>query len=277
MTISVQRRQGTGAWTNVVVDVTSTVATFGATVTSTGNDVVQSYEFRVVLTDQFNRTATATATVTTQKVVLDIHKNEGVGIGKLHEEGALDISGLTHIHGDALRLFNGGNTLQIRSPFANGHGFMSWFGSDGVRKGYVGFGGSDSNIFTVNNESNGELRLYGDKVMVGTTEIASRGSNSNGEYVRFYDGTQICWQRFSVSNMSGGVHTSTRPFPIAFLSGPVMTLSRDGYIGNTAVHDRATMSATEGATEFTFNYFSGTGTGLSGTRGLRYIAIGRWR
>ena len=51
LTISVQRRQGTGSWSNVVSNVTTTSTTFSGTVNSTGNSVTSSYEFRVVVTD----------------------------------------------------------------------------------------------------------------------------------------------------------------------------------------------------------------------------------
>ena len=56
--------------------------------------------------------------------------------------------------------------------------------------------------------------------------IAERGSNANGEYVRFSDGTQICWVTKSFSNIStpnGNVFISSNipwTFPAAFSSRP---------------------------------------------------------
>ena len=102
LSYSIQRRQGTGAWSNVNTGATGSITTSGATgsATSTGNSVTQSYEFRLVVTDKFGESATATMTVSTQRVVLDIHKNEGVGIGKIHEKGVLDVDGEAHFAGD---------------------------------------------------------------------------------------------------------------------------------------------------------------------------------
>lgn len=102
LTYTVQRRIGTGAWTNVNTNPTGTskTASFSGTSTSTGNSVTTSYDFRMVITDKFGASATATVTVSTQRVVLDIHKNEGVGIGKIHEKGVLDVDGEAHFAGD---------------------------------------------------------------------------------------------------------------------------------------------------------------------------------
>ena len=101
LTYTIQRRQGTGAWTNVNTGATGTVTTSGATgsATSTGNSVTQSYEFRLVVQDKLGGKAESIQTVSTQRVVLDIHKNEGVGIGKVHEQGVLDVSGAFYLNG----------------------------------------------------------------------------------------------------------------------------------------------------------------------------------
>ncbi len=66
----------------------------------TGRSVTSSYTYTLTLTDTFGNSASASATVSTQKVVLDIHKNEGVGIGKIHEQGALDVGGNVYLGGD---------------------------------------------------------------------------------------------------------------------------------------------------------------------------------
>ena len=41
--------------------------------------------------------------------------------------------------------------------------------------------------------------------------VVSRGSNANGEYVRYHDGTQICW-----ATVNGGAALRTWTFPAAF-------------------------------------------------------------
>lgn len=62
--------------------------------------------------------------------------------------------------------------------------------------------------------------------------IIERGSNANGEYVKFADGTQICTVRAAAVNTVtaiGSVYTMLAPgswtFPNAFLSGAVISMS----------------------------------------------------
>jgi len=57
---------------------------------------------------------------------------------------------------------------------------------------------------------------------VGGTAVVASGSNANGNWTRFSDGTQICWnetlQSFLSGNPSVGTHTYTWTFPQAFSS-----------------------------------------------------------
>ncbi|KPP86569.1 MAG: Protein of unknown function (DUF2793) [Rhodobacteraceae bacterium HLUCCO07] len=46
-----------------------------------------------------------------------------------------------------------------------------------------------------------------------TGAVIERGSNSNGEYVRFADGTQICWYDLNVGKIDDGGGTGTRDDP----------------------------------------------------------------
>ena len=98
-TMTITRRQGNGSWSNVVPPISST-GSFGNTTLSYNNSVAHSYEFKVVYEDSFGSKSEATATVSTQRVVLDIHKNEGIGVGKIHEKGVLDVDGEAHFAGD---------------------------------------------------------------------------------------------------------------------------------------------------------------------------------
>ena len=67
---------------------------------------------------------------------------------------------------------------------------------------------------------------------VPTGAIVERGSNANGEYVRFADGTQICTLRTSVTDQSinsavGALFTGTRAwtFPAVFSASPVVSFT----------------------------------------------------
>lgn len=231
LTIRLQKRaSGTTTWTNVVSDVTTTSNTFGATVPSTGNSVASSYEFRLYIVDQFGNSAEQISSVTTQRVVLDIHKNEGVGIGKIRERGVLDVDGETYIRGVlTAQIDSTGSALRVQSDLTNGHGYVGYFGSDNRRKGYVGFGATNNNNFNIANEhsSEGDIRFIpsSGRIRVNWDDVVASGSNSNGQWVKFYDGTQICWHRMSPSrgpNVAQGSvfhsDSTTWNFPLAFIA-----------------------------------------------------------
>lgn len=64
---------------------------------------------------------------------------------------------------------------------------------------------------------------------VPTGAVIDRGSNANGEYVRFADGTQICWagRALTVTTAAAGsIHVDGSPanglwaYPAAFISSP---------------------------------------------------------
>lgn len=100
-------------------------------------------------------------------------------------------------------------------------------------------------------------------------KVVAYGTNSNGTYIRFADGTQICF----ALNMLAGPSPQTWTYPSAFVSTPVVSfISHDpGYIltgdyniwNNTQA--RVRKYAIASGTEY-------TGTGLA----IDAIAIGRW-
>lgn len=67
-----------------------------------------------------------------------------------------------------------------------------------------------------------------------TGAVIERGSTSNGDYVRFADGTQICTAKLPATgcaNADGALFTSNAAvwvFPIAFASGPAVSVSGGG-------------------------------------------------
>jgi hypothetical protein len=107
-----------------------------------------------------------------------------------------------------------------------------------------------------------------------------RGSNANGEYVRFADGTQICFSNLisnndGVGNADGAIYTSpanlTWTFPVSFtllssIAGLVDRVDRIGGVSargvsNTAMNYRVWMSQTLTS---------------AANAAHRLIAIGRW-
>lgn len=69
-----------------------------ATLNLSGFNVANSYDIRITLADKLNQTVVQ-ASISTAKVLLDFNKDIGVGIGKMHERGALDIGGDSYFGG----------------------------------------------------------------------------------------------------------------------------------------------------------------------------------
>lgn len=113
---------------------------------------------------------------------------------------------------------------------------------------------------------------------IPTGQVVERGSNANGEYVRFADGTQICTASFEATTsintgpLDGWFYSGeiSREFPASFLEVPVVSASArlTGYL---------TQTVASGPTATIFSTF----LILSASRGtevyqIRYTAIGRW-
>ena len=69
-----------------------------AVINSSGWDVTKSYDIRVTLSDKLNQMV-VTASISTAKTLISYHKDVGVGIGKMHERGALDVGGDMYVSG----------------------------------------------------------------------------------------------------------------------------------------------------------------------------------
>ena len=287
LTYTIQRRQGTGAWTNVNTGATGTVTTSGATgsATSTGNSVTQSYEFRLVVTDKLGRKAESSQSVSTQRVVLDIHKNEGVGIGKIRERGVLDVDGEAYIRGVlTAQIDEAGSALRVQSNLLNGHGYVGYFASNGTRRAYVGFGSTNNDHFNIVNEhtSEGDIRFIpgSGRIRVNWTDVVASGSNSNGHWVQFYDGTQIC--RITEIALTRSSNLELRvvwDFPVAFVD---TTYSMSGMRknGNNAIYrgssfDYQVSSASRVVIRMTASKGIDYGNGYNIP--ADFIAIGRWK
>ncbi|UXM95433.1 hypothetical protein N5853_01960 [Bartonella sp. HY329] len=96
------------------------------------------------------------------------------------------------------------------------------------------------------------------------------GSNENGDYVRFADGTQICWAN-SVSSVRPSNNQSFDEwiFPASFVSTPVVTITPLSVQNNNSVLiseiDRAKVLFNRNTNELT-----------GSVKPLQRMAMGRW-
>ncbi|MBL9057272.1 MAG: DUF2793 domain-containing protein [Rhodobacteraceae bacterium] len=111
---------------------------------------------------------------------------------------------------------------------------------------------------------------------VPTGAVIERGNNANGSYVRFADGTQICWQAATVTTsistaFLGGFRSpsTTWTFPAEFSAVPVVTGS---FVNLTSLPALiGTVSATSASWQA-----SAVTSQTSAARDVVLLSIGRW-
>jgi len=245
----------------------TTSGTFANTYVSTLNTDSLSYHFKLTISDSFGNTATSVLTVSTAKVALSIKKDEGIGVGKVWERGALDVGGDASIDGK-LTLF-GGKDIELQAIAGSSDpGDLVFRDGSGVEIGRVW-----KEPFT-------GVLLYRESASVSGKEFAflvDYGSNANGWYVRYSDGTQLCWgyeaKTVAIASTWGPLFISGQyalTFPIAFTYPPsFIALFDNGGDSNWMMTDF--MYSTSARYRFV------RGATLASTLGtVRWSAIGRW-
>lgn len=190
----VQRASG-NSWVNVDSGAITTSYTITGKTLTGDYDVTKSFNFRLVVSDAFGEGAILIRSVSTSQTLLDLNKNDGVGIGKMHERGALDVGGNTYISGRLNvyegTLFQGYNILRSAGPNSNNNSIMvdmrrandkqSIVFSSNSDKGYVAM-----NLYDENGtykrvhyfKHDGRVELNSDLSVGG--EITSNGRNIHG-------------------------------------------------------------------------------------------------
>ncbi|PWE26520.1 hypothetical protein C4N9_21605 [Pararhodobacter marinus] len=108
---------------------------------------------------------------------------------------------------------------------------------------------------------------------VPTGAIIERGSNGNGVYVRFADGTQICWRTVSVN--LGSTDDQTFAMPAVFATDTVFTSMNpvNNTMGGDAFASNARARISGSAT---WSVRNRTSTGHTGSETFVLFATGRW-
>ena len=109
-----------------------------------------------------------------------------------------------------------------------------------------------------------------------TSEIWESGSNANGNYIKWTDGTQICMKNFSINGFTvsiQGVNLGNWTFPSAFSETPYNQASAFGYAS-----DRFVVGTAPFATYCNYGACSTSETSwiMDITDGLSCVSIGRW-
>ncbi len=269
LTLVVSRKQSSGtSWTNVSTQ-TNASGLVTSNVASSGNAETIAYDFRIVVTDQFGNTATSTITVPSAKVLMHYLRDDSIGIGRYSQnEAELEVGG--SIRADS-RLMVGTASNEdsfVMGQFSAGSSYL-----------YSQSGGHlliDSKI-----KGGGNIYLAGNDVLINTDEtpynspIIESGSNSNGNYVKYYDGTMICWDTeisaADSSTPSAGIYRSnqiTVDFPQEFVGRPAVHCGTDAALS---------WSTTPVINNSHFRYQTLNTIAISSAFNIHYTAIGRWR
>ena len=107
-------RKINGGWTQIHSENSTNVET----ITLSGFDLELSHELRLRVDDYFQSVSSMT-TISTSKTLMDFNKDIGVGIGKVHEKGALDVGGDTYLDGNIF--MSSTKTIQGGGGFWNGY------------------------------------------------------------------------------------------------------------------------------------------------------------
>jgi microcystin-dependent protein len=100
--ITVKGKNNVGTETTVYTLTNSTAGTVNTAPTFTSQSDASSFVYTLTVTDSFGNEATATVTIGTSFVEMSISKGKGIGVGKVWEQGALDVAGEIYQNGDKI-------------------------------------------------------------------------------------------------------------------------------------------------------------------------------
>jgi hypothetical protein len=108
---------------------------------------------------------------------------------------------------------------------------------------------------------------------VPTGALIETGSNANGKYTRFADGTQMCWHQVSITTASAGIWASLAwTFPASFNDGTVRVVSSQG----SPVSNQVISSGATGGSPTVGTIYLVSETSAVGAQSIDVFAVGRW-
>ena len=247
----------------------------------TGFAVGTSYDVRVSIKDSYN-TVSYDTSISTKSALLNLEKG-GVGIGKIWEQGALDVGG--DIYG------NGGLVIQGSSRVGPGK-YIYGTGNDGSKM-TLAFVNQTNNSSEFGTSTLHTTIKSGDNptwysgtdsksYSIWTDKNCSMSSNSNCQTWRFPNGIQVSIMKvygtWNITTAWGSVfsspHIAGQSFNIAFLEAPKVMINAYNDNG-TAMMVCQTSAPTTTATGAIYLWKPTSQTGVK--TWIEYIAIGRWK
>lgn len=237
-------------WGTAKNTITSTTGTIGGTIELTGHSDALSYDVKVVFYDEFTSANPSTATLSVSTVTVPMSWSKtGVGAGKVWEQGALDVGGDGYVSGNLTVTGTGGNVYTT---------------SKKPTPAEIGASAS-SHTHTL--------------ASLGAEAVTVTGSSSNGKYIKFADGTMICYNRLVVNSLAitagwGSWFISavlSYSFPATFLDNPIVSVNVESTSGDIAIW------APQATTTTGFNGRFTRGASATFNSVVAWMAIGRWK
>lgn len=273
-----------------------------------------NFDFSIEITDSLGNKSSNVYSMTSSALPLTLDKNnQGIGVGKDYERGALDVGGDAYISGklypeggiEPTRILTGSNLNSYQTPgfyynsvntevatisnTPSNYAFsLNVFRNAGVTQIFYEYVPNSYNTY-IRDYYNGvwgawkRLAMADDVTNGVSSATPTRGTNSNGEWVRYPDGTQICWKwglspGTAKTNLKSGGGTNqgtgwrsgniTWTFPAVFDAGEVASFATSRTWYNWATGNGVTNSS---ADFIQWAIAEGTATPLD------VMAIGRWK
>ena len=173
------------------------------------------------------------------------------------------------IGGGGTTIIGGGESVsEVKSTLSNGGDEKLILANDGAIDIYTNCQNGIDKATHVTIDKNGTFS--------GTISTANNGVTASGSnYVRFGDGTQICWGRIGVGSSAGGYQAGGYgSFPVAFTNTSYMaaTCGNDSWGTMNNMGWTGVMPSAKNKGGMDISIASGSASGY-----VQYIAIGRWK
>ena len=191
-----------GTWVSLV----DSTGYYTRSTTHSATDVLDansSYQVEFYIKDSYT-SVTQTRSIGTAFQLLDFNASgRGVAFGKVSEGNTFEVALPTILHRQTMLR---GNSSGIENTT-----FLQFMESDGsTRQGFVGFGEGIDGTFHIYNEFGSRILMNRNLYISGnltwhagnSNVIETSGSNANGSYIKFSDGTMICTRTVTFDNTS---------------------------------------------------------------------------
>lgn len=229
------------------------------------------YKIELIVSDGITFLPTQWLNIGTAFVTMDFKAGgKGVAIGKVAETDNLFDVDMPTMFRDKI---SGLHDVQLENAK-----YVRGKDSTNTSVKLIGFSSGDNLVIGDDGVVPKSINMYADALKLNGDHVATHGSNVNGEYYKFYDGTLICTRLYNYakgnfSSVSGSFYFMTCDgwiFPHEFADIPVVTLTmNDG--------GALRFGQTRGITKSGFNSFVSSATQNNLGFGYLFIAVGRWK